>query len=1059
MPKKLFIDAAHQEEVRVVILDGDKLEEYDYETASKKQLKGNIYLAKVTRVEPSLQAAFVDYGGNRQGFLAFSEIHPDYYRIPVSDRSTEELHTGLIEGQLLGSPYDPRPINVTPNEAAQPSHVDNTDLTDDTTDVLPSTFDAPKIEEPEIIEATSAIENAFHDLEAKFDVDAFSPEPIDASSENVIASDDENTTDENAKNTEISFDSNVSEEVFQNHEDMPTARERKELPAFKRYRIQEVIKRRQILLIQVTKEERGNKGAALTTYISLPGRYCVLMPNTDKDGGGISRKINDPSDRKKLKEAISDLEVEDGMSVIVRTAGSGRSKSEIKRDFEALIRLWENIRNQTLNSTAPSLVFEEGDLIRRALRDLYSRDVDEIIVEGDEGYKNARNFMRLLIPSHTKKIQLYKDKTIPLFHHYHIEEQIASIDTPIVQLPSGGYLVINQTEALVAIDVNSGRSTRERNIEETALRTNLEAAEEIARQLRLRDLGGLIVIDFIDMGEHANQHNVEKKLKDSVRFDRARIQIGRISQFGLMEMSRQRLRPSVLEMNSQNCEHCGGVGTIRSVEARALKILRAIEADAIEAPNQEMQVILPAPVALYIFNEKRNILARIEEVYRQKIVFVTEELMPYEYSINRIKSLTPPAPAIKALDAVTLEQPRLEFDSELEQPHHPPHPAHLHKKEPDHPRKGRRDKRFGGDRNERWDRNANPRTPFDPMQPMGQPDEQPMHGFAQPFDITSRPISENQALLPSGQPLENKSRFESEPSQQTRNHPRNQRQPRSHDRNQSGQQQFFDLSDPGSQAGATQASELLLTDEVVFTPPRAAKHMNPNVEPGTQAPQISAPNEGQPTDAKPRQPRERTYLRRSPYRTRPPRDANDTRRQPKQNLMEQKGENIQPQNQFVENKIVENKVADVQPERTAPQQVAPMIKAEITSPIPSQKDQGINQETPRIDTEAKSDTRRDTKSDTKRTPRDRNTGDRNTGDRKTGDRNSRDRKPRDNKRDDSRPPKPAGKVEIISSPVYQPETAPSTGSSSEKPAPKTNKDLNMIVDKPATPKKGWWSKK
>lgn len=1027
MPKKLFIDAAHQEEVRVVILDGDKLEEYDYETASKKQLKGNIYLAKVTRVEPSLQAAFVDYGGNRQGFLAFSEIHPDYYRIPVSDRSSDESNLGFKEGQFLEPSLRPIPIHIISNEEEQHNSV---------VDVGSSCIDAPEV----------PIENITQEQSVEINVDVISPDIVsheDLVSETVQQEEPSDNGDEKS--------AEVNEETFQNLEELPIERERQELPVFKRYRIQEVIKRRQILLVQVTKEERGNKGAALTTYISLPGRYCVLMPNTDKDGGGISRKINDPNDRKKLKEVISDLEVEDGMSVIVRTAGSGRSKSEIKRDFEALIRLWENIRNQTLNSTAPSLVFEEGDLIKRALRDLYSRDVDEIIVEGEEGYKNARNFMRLLIPSHIKKIQLYKDKTIPLFHHYHIEEQIASIDTPIVQLPSGGYLVINQTEALVAIDVNSGRSTRERNIEETALRTNLEAAEEIARQLRLRDLGGLIVIDFIDMGEHNNQHNVEKKLKDSVRFDRARIQIGRISQFGLLEMSRQRLRPSVLEMNSQNCEHCGGVGTIRSVEARALKILRAIEADAIEAPNQEMQVILPAPVALYIFNEKRNILARIEEVYRQKIVFVTEELMPYEYSINRIKSLAPPAPVVKALDAVTLEQPRKglqEIDQELDQPHHPPHPAHLHKKEPDHPRKGRRDRRFGGDRTQRWDKNTNPRTSFDPMQPIepigGQSIDQPLYGFAQPFDIMSGPISENQPLLPSGQPLENKSRFESEQRQQTRTHPRHQRQSRNHDRSQSGQQQFFDLSGSGSQTDVTQASELLLTDEVVFTPPHAAaQHINPNLVSGHQVAQTNVPNEGQPTETKPRQPRERTYLRRSPYRTRPPRDQNDTRRQPRQNLMEQGGENSQPQTQFVENKAV-----DIQPESTTFQQTAPVMSEAVTFNMP-QQNVHMQQESPNADTiEGKSDTPRETRSDTKRSPRDRK-----TGDKKTGDRNSRDRKPRD----DSRPQKPAGKVEIISSPVYQSETS-SNVDTSEKPAPKSD-HLNIIVDKPPTPKKGWWSKK
>lgn len=1019
MSKKLFIDAAHQEEVRVVILDGDKLEEYDYETASKKQLKGNIYLAKITRVEPSLQAAFVDYGGNRQGFLAFSEIHPDYYRIPVSDRSHEETHLESKESQFVDPSSNPVAIDVTPDNHQQINFITNTPPSSINESETPSEYNAEESSIQMQIDIPDKVSENNQEQEA-------------------LPQDESSDTSGNEKSADI------NEEIFQNQEDLPIERER-QLPAFKRYRIQEVIKRRQILLVQVTKEERGNKGAALTTYISLPGRYCVLMPNTDKDGGGISRKINDPSDRKKLKEVISDLEVEDGMSVIVRTAGSGRSKTEIKRDFEALIRLWENIRNQTLNSTAPSLVFEEGDLIRRALRDLYSRDVNEIIVEGDEGYKNARNFMRLLIPSHIKKIQLYKDKTIPLFHHYHIEEQIASIDTPIVQLPSGGYLVINQTEALVAIDVNSGRSTRERNIEETALRTNLEAAEEIARQLRLRDLGGLIVIDFIDMNEHNNQHNVEKKLKDSVRFDRARIQIGRISQFGLLEMSRQRLRPSVLEMNSQNCEHCGGVGTIRSVEARALKILRAIEASAIETPNQEMQVILPAPVALYIFNEKRNILARIEEVYRQKIVFVTEELMPYEYSINRIKSLVPSAPVVKNLDAVTLEQPKEERDSLSEQPHHPPHPAHIHKKEPDHPRKNRRDRRFSGNRNQHWDRNNNS-NPFDPTLSI----EQPLHGFAEPFDMISGPISEVQPLLPSGQPFENKSRFESTPRQPIRNPSRHPRQARnyakSHDKNQSGQQQFFDLSGPGHPTEVTQASELLLTDEVMFTPPYTTSQGDSNMMPS-----FNTSNEGQSHETKQqRQPKERTYLRRSPYRTRQPRDSNE-RRQPRQNLMEQSSQDMSLQNQFIENQFIENKPVYTQP---TSQQNLPDNKEDHLAASHQQKNQNIFEENSVEKTETVTDVQQDLENITKkRSSRVKSSKE------KTGERQSRTKKPKDNQRGDSRPPKPAGKVEIISSPVYQSEDMQQSDNNAEKSTSKSTHDLNMIVDKPTTPKKGWWSKK
>ena len=543
--KRMLIDAAHQEETRVALLNGTQLEELDVESAARRQLKGNIYLAKVTRVEPSLQAAFVDYGGNRHGFLAFSEIHPDYYQIPIADR--EQL--------------------IAEDEQAREADTESDDDDDDGEEGL----------------SGKAIETLGGD-------------------------------------------------------DIDEGHDRRRNKPVRRYKIQEVIKRRQIMLVQVVKEERGNKGAALTTYLSLAGRYCVLMPNTGK-GGGISRKIGSGADRKRLKTIVNDLKIPDGMAVIVRTAGAERGKAEIKRDFEYLIRLWNDVRELTLASTAPALIHEEANIIKRALRDMYTRDVEEIFVEGDEGYRMAKDLMKLLVPSHAKRVQPYKDPIVPVFSRYNIENQLESMIGQEVQLKSGGYIVINATEALVAVDVNSGRSTRGRNIEETALKTNLEAATEIARQLRLRDMAGLIVIDFIDMDFHRNQTAVERRLKEGMRRDRARIQIGRISPFGLLELSRQRLRPSITETTTDVCPHCAGSGILRSTESTALHVLRGIEEECAKKPATMMTVAMQSSAALYVLNHKRGALAEIEKKFDVKIdISVDDSLIPPNFAIQRIKT-------------------------------------------------------------------------------------------------------------------------------------------------------------------------------------------------------------------------------------------------------------------------------------------------------------------------------------------------------------------------------------------------------------------------------------
>ncbi|MFT6558703.1 MAG: ribonuclease E [Sneathiella sp.] len=572
----MLIDATHDEETRVVIVKGTRLEEFDYETASKKQLKGNIYLAKVTRVEPSLQAAFVEYGGNRHGFLPFSEIHPDYYQIPVSDREELIEQESVAEKEALSKEDEEEEKSST--EPSDPSDTDD---------------------EPNNSSAKNS-ETASSD---------------DDDEEGVV--DDEDDTLGGLET--VGDDEDDSVENIGGEDDVDLA---PKVNVKRHYKIQEVIKRRQILLVQVVKEERGNKGAALTTYISLPGRYSVLMPNTGR-GGGISRKISNPADRKRLKKIASELDVPDGIGVIIRTAGLNRTKVEIRRDYEFLMRLWDDIRETTLKSIAPCCVYEEANLIKRSIRDLYSKEVSEILIEGDNGYRIAKDFMRKLMPSHAKKVQPYRDR-IPLFHRFQVEQQFASMYLPEVHLKSGGYIVINPTEALVSIDVNSGKATKERSIEETALKTNLEAAEEISRQLRLRDLAGLIVIDFIDMDDNRNNKAVERRMKDCLKSDRARIQVGRISPFGLMEMSRQRLRPSFLEASTNICHTCGGSGFVRSIESTALLIIRALEEEGVRERSAKITITVHTDVAIYLLNQKRGVIQELEGLYGLTIVILAD---------------------------------------------------------------------------------------------------------------------------------------------------------------------------------------------------------------------------------------------------------------------------------------------------------------------------------------------------------------------------------------------------------------------------------------------------
>tara|TARA_R110002074_G_scaffold3871_6_gene19824 strand:- start:480 stop:3149 length:2670 start_codon:yes stop_codon:yes gene_type:complete len=600
----MLIDARHQEETRVAVVKGNKIEEFDFESSEHKQLKGNIYLAKVTRVEPSLQAAFVDYGGNRHGFLAFSEIHPDYYQIPREDREkllAEEAEHAAEEAALRAQEEeeDDAPADMVRSEATEEL---DTALVEVDKDDSVDTIDVTEGEIPQ--------ENAGDDEDDDEDDDD---------------SDDDSSEDNADDKGRNGRRGRGGRNKGRGKGPMPKASDQarqKRMALRKRYKIQDVIQRRQVVLVQVVKEERGNKGAALTTYLSLAGRYCVLMPNTSH-GGGISRKINNAGDRKRLKSIISDLKLPTSMGCIVRTAGLSRTKPEIKRDFDYLARLWDEIREKTLSATAPSLIHSDSDLVKRAIRDIYNREIEEVLVEGTNGYTAAKNFMKLLMPSHSKRVKSYADP-VSLFQRYGVEDQLSAMYSPEVQLKSGGYLVINPTEALVSIDINSGRSTREHGIEATAVKTNMEAAAEIARQLRLRDMAGLVVIDFIDMDRHGNVRKVERAMRDALKNDRARIQVGRISSFGLMEMSRQRLRTGVLEASTKVCPHCEGTGLVRTASSAALSVLRLLEEEAAKGKASQITLRTSQEACIYVLNSKRNEIEDIERRYGVSIEIIPD---------------------------------------------------------------------------------------------------------------------------------------------------------------------------------------------------------------------------------------------------------------------------------------------------------------------------------------------------------------------------------------------------------------------------------------------------
>ncbi|WP_244877893.1 Rne/Rng family ribonuclease [Acetobacter orientalis] len=649
MSKRMLIDATHAEETRVVVMDGNRLEDYDVEAAAKKQLKGNIYLARVIRVEPSLQAAFVEYGGNRHGFLAFSEIHPDYYQIPVADRekllALQAEEEALIDADEDNEDTDAQDLNAEADDE-----------------------DAEQSDEQETAEAEAD------------------------------GSENRRAPRRNGGPDYVGGETDTGEEALI----------QKRIARFLRnYRIQEVIRRRQVLLVQVVKEERGNKGAALTTYVSLAGRYCVLMPNALR-GGGVSRKITSVADRRRLRDIISDLNLPRGMAMIVRTAGAQRPGPEITRDCEYLLHLWDDIRELTLQSVAPALIYEEASLVKRAIRDVYTREISEILVDGESGWKAARDFMRLLMPQHAEKVRLWNKENQPLFTHYHVEGHLDAMFSPVVSLRSGGYLVINQTEALVAIDVNSGKSTNQRNIEETAFRTNQEAADEVARQLRLRDLAGLIVIDFIDMESRRHNVMIERRLKEALRHDRARIQMGGISHFGLLEMSRQRLRPSVAEAVFAPCPHCQGTGMVRGIESSALHVLRSVEEEGARRRASAITVHVAPEIAFYILNNKRTWLAEIEKRHYMEVLFAPDSSLPApEVRIERLQPARvqrAPAPIQPPLENVAIEHTPVEAPAELDEVEEPrqtatPENATAATPDEDEPRRRRRRRRRGGNGN------------------------------------------------------------------------------------------------------------------------------------------------------------------------------------------------------------------------------------------------------------------------------------------------------------------------------------------------------------------------
>ncbi len=847
MANKMLIDATHPEETRVVVVRGNRVEEFDYESASRKQLRGNIYLAKVTRVEPSLQAAFVEYGGNRHGFLAFSEIHPDYYQIPVADRlalleeeeraarlaeddvevrekrrdrgrsrrnnghgnsSARDADAGTEEDAVLSDAAEvfennegqtllsvaealeeapasepvppvaheavveeagievqqsapvveePAPaeeakaedVSAVADEASASEAVASGEVASDDTAAdeasgdtagkkaqpFPARVDAvtseaaPTAEEDEARQQTEADEAesrltaeaaeaeeilagnepedaARIEAEVEAALDDLPEEPVrarkPASSEAHDANGDEDEDDGDIE--QIDEDDEI-EHLGSDEDAMEEVPERSYQRRAKTYKIQEVIRRRQVMLVQVVKEERGNKGAALTTYLSLAGRYSVLMPNTAR-GGGISRKITNAADRKRLKEVVQELEVPEGMGIILRTAGANRTKTEIKRDFEYLLRLWETVRELTLSSAAPSLVYEEGSLIKRAIRDLYNKDIDEVIVAGEDGYREARDFMRMLMPGHAKIVLPYRDQQ-PIYARYGVEQQLDAMFSPIVQLKSGGYIVINPTEALVSIDVNSGRATREHHIEDTALKTNVEAAEEIARQLRLRDLAGLIVVDFIDMEEKRNNRTVERKIKDCLKNDRARIQIGRISHFGLLEMSRQRIRTGVLESSIEVCPHCGGTGHVRSASSVALQLLRAMEEQLLRSASHNLNGRARTEVALYVLNQKRSHLRELEDRFGVNINILADDDVTghHPFLIDKGEPAAPPPAAVRSApvvqpDSILLDEEFIE-EEEVEESAAPEKEAEATDESSDEAnRRRRRRRRRRGDKRE-----------------------------------------------------------------------------------------------------------------------------------------------------------------------------------------------------------------------------------------------------------------------------------------------------------------------------------------------------------------------
>ncbi|EDL50408.1 ribonuclease E/G [Erythrobacter sp. SD-21] len=672
MATRMLIDARHPEETRVAVLKGNRIEEFDFESADKRQIKGNIYLAKVTRVEPSLQAAFVDFGGNRHGFLAFSEIHPDYYQIPKEDRDA------LLAAEAEVAEEEQRLRAEEEERGEMPG--DEYDAEDESAEALAEDLAEDGLEEV--------------DTSDKDDVATIEEGQLDGDEDDDDDSEDEG--DDKPKGRGRRGRGRRQGKGGRTRAKEVDEARAKRMALRRKYKIQDVIQRRQVLLVQVVKEERGNKGAALTTYLSLAGRYTVLMPNSSH-GGGISRKINSASDRKRLKQVVSDLSLPRSMGLIVRTAGLSRTKTEIKRDFDYLARLWDEIRERTLSSAAPALIHSDSDLIKRAIRDIYNREIEEVVVEGEDGYKSAKAFMKMLMPSHARRVKQYADP-VPLFQRYGAEDQLKAMYDPVVQLKSGGYLVINPTEALVSIDINSGRSTKEHNIEQTALHTNLEAAKEIARQLRLRDMAGLVVIDFIDQEHHSNTRKVERAMKDALKNDRARIQVGRISSFGLMEMSRQRLRTGVLEATTRECPHCDGTGLVRTASSAGLSALRLIEEEAAKGKGTKIRLAASTEAAVYLLNEKRAELVEIGERYG-----VTVEVVPEGEDEGAKMHVSSHGP--KPLDAPKFEA--LVDDEEDEEEDDDIDTSDEDEDEDDRPRKKRRRRRGGRGRNKNRNQNDN----------------------------------------------------------------------------------------------------------------------------------------------------------------------------------------------------------------------------------------------------------------------------------------------------------------------------------------------------------------